>query len=84
MAQRNAHEPADRRIELRIGIHVGDVIIDEGDIFGDGVNIAARLEGIAEAGGICTRPTRSPRSSMRARRWRPARTTRRRSPPRAS
>ena len=53
MAQRNAHEPADRRIELRIGIHVGDVIIDEGDIFGDGVNIAARLEGIAEAGGIC-------------------------------
>ena len=53
MAQRNAHEPADRRIELRIGIHVGDIIVDEGDIFGDGVNIAARLEGIAEAGGIC-------------------------------
>jgi adenylate cyclase len=53
MAQRNAAEPADRRIELRIGIHVGDIIIDEGDIFGDGVNIAARLEGIAEPGGIC-------------------------------
>ena len=53
MARRNAHEPADRRIELRIGIHVGDIIVDEGDIFGDGVNIAARLEGIAEAGGIC-------------------------------
>ena len=53
MAQRNAQEPADRRIELRIGIHVGDIIIDEGDIFGDGVNIAARLEGIAEPGGIC-------------------------------
>jgi adenylate cyclase len=53
MAQRNAGEPADRRIELRIGIHVGDIIIEEGDIFGDGVNIAARLEGVAEPGGIC-------------------------------
>jgi adenylate cyclase len=53
MAQRNAGESDDRRIELRIGIHVGDIIIDDGDIFGDGVNIAARLEGIAEPGGIC-------------------------------
>src|SRR4029079_17590563 len=53
MARRNAGERADRRIELRIGIHVGDIIIEEGDIFGDGVNIAARLEGIAEPGGIC-------------------------------
>ena len=53
MAERNAREPTDRRIELRIGIHVGDIIIEEGDIFGDGVNIAARLEGIAEPGGIC-------------------------------
>jgi TolB-like protein len=53
MAERNAGEPTDRRIELRIGIHVGDIIIEEGDIFGDGVNIAARLEGIAEPGGIC-------------------------------
>jgi adenylate cyclase len=52
MAQRNADVPADRRIEIRIGIHVGDIIIEEGDIFGDGVNIAARLEGIAEPGGI--------------------------------
>src|ERR1700726_4643799 len=53
MAQRNADLPPDKRVEIRIGIHVGDIIIEEGDIFGDGVNIAARLEGIAEPGGIC-------------------------------
>jgi adenylate cyclase len=53
MAQRNKDVPAERRIEIRIGIHVGDIIIEEGDIFGDGVNIAARLEGISEPGGIC-------------------------------
>ena len=53
MANQNANTPQDRRIEFRIGIHVGDIIIDEGDIFGDGVNIAARLEGIAKPGGIC-------------------------------
>ena len=41
------------RIEFRIGIHVGDIIIDDNDIFGDGVNVAARLEGIAEPGGVC-------------------------------
>src|SRR6266481_4366474 len=41
------------RIEFRIGIHVGDIIIDDNDIFGDGVNIAARLEGMAEPGGVC-------------------------------
>jgi TolB-like protein len=45
--------PRDRRIEFRIGIHVGDIILDDNDIFGEGVNIAARLEGIAEPGGIC-------------------------------
>jgi adenylate cyclase len=45
--------PQDERIELRIGIHIGDVMIEDGDIFGDGVNIAARLEGIAQPGGIC-------------------------------
>jgi class 3 adenylate cyclase/pimeloyl-ACP methyl ester carboxylesterase len=53
MAAQNVNIPQDTRIEFRIGIHVGDIIIDDNDIFGDGVNIAARLEGIAEAGGIC-------------------------------
>ena len=52
MAARNAGLPMDRRMVLRIGVHLGDVIVDEGDIFGDGVNIAARLEGLAEPGGI--------------------------------
>jgi len=53
MAKQNAGVPLDLRIEFRIGIHVGDILIDDNDIFGDGVNIAARLEGIAEPGGIC-------------------------------
>ena len=53
MARQNAAVPQDQRIEFRIGIHVGDIIIDDNDIFGDGVNIAARLEVIAEPGGIC-------------------------------
>jgi TolB-like protein/class 3 adenylate cyclase len=53
MAEQNAAVPRDQRIELRIGIHVGDIIFDDNDIFGDGVNIAARLEGIAEPGGVC-------------------------------
>jgi adenylate cyclase len=53
MAERNAGVPVDRRIAYRIGINVGDIIIDDGDIFGDGVNIAARLEALAESGGIC-------------------------------
>ena len=53
MAAQNADVPRDFRIELRIGIHIGDIIIDDNDIFGDGVNIAARLEGVAEPGGVC-------------------------------
>jgi TolB-like protein/class 3 adenylate cyclase/tetratricopeptide (TPR) repeat protein len=53
MANGNIGVPEAKRIEFRIGIHVGDIIIDDGDIFGDGVNIAARLEGIADPGGIC-------------------------------
>ena len=53
MAERNAGTPASARIEFRIGINVGDIVEQDGDIFGDGVNIAARLEGIAEPGGIC-------------------------------
>jgi adenylate cyclase len=53
MAEQNASVPQDERFELRIGVHVGDIIFDDNDIFGDGVNIAARLEGIAEPGGVC-------------------------------
>jgi class 3 adenylate cyclase/Flp pilus assembly protein TadD len=53
LAEQNAAVPEVRRLEYRIGIHVGDIIVDENDIFGDGVNIAARLEGVAEPGGIC-------------------------------
>jgi TolB-like protein/class 3 adenylate cyclase/Tfp pilus assembly protein PilF len=53
VAGQNATVPLDQRIEFRMGIHVGDVIFDDNDIFGDGVNIAARLEGIAEPGGVC-------------------------------
>ena len=53
MIDRNAEEPSDRRIEFRIGIKLGDVIAEAQDIFGDGVNVAARLEALAQPGGIC-------------------------------
>ena len=53
MAARNSDIPEDRRIEIRIGINVGDIIIDEGDVYGDGVNIAARIEPLAERGTVC-------------------------------
>jgi adenylate cyclase len=53
MAQRNSGLPSDRRIDIRIGLHVGDVIVEDGDRHGDAVNIAARLQQLAEPGGIC-------------------------------
>ncbi|MDR3420193.1 MAG: adenylate/guanylate cyclase domain-containing protein [Xanthobacteraceae bacterium] len=53
MPERNADTPPGRKIEFRIGINVGDIIVDGDDIFGDGVNVAARLESISEPGGIC-------------------------------
>jgi class 3 adenylate cyclase len=53
MAERNAGTPPEQRIEFRVGINLGDVIVEEHDIFGDGVNVAARLEAFAEPGGIC-------------------------------
>lgn len=53
MRQRNQHVPMDQRLEFRMGINLGDVIIEDDDIYGDGVNVAARLEGLARPGGIC-------------------------------
>ncbi len=57
MARRNADEAQDRRIDFRLGVNLGDVIIDGDDIQGAGVNIAARLEGLAEPGGVCVSRT---------------------------
>jgi len=57
MTERNAGTPSEERIEFRIGINLGDVIAESDDIFGDGVNVAARLEGLAEPGGICISST---------------------------
>lgn len=57
VAQREAAEPEDRRMLYRMGINLGDIVIDGDDILGDGVNIAARLEGLAESGGICISDT---------------------------
>jgi adenylate cyclase len=53
MAEREPDVPEERRIRFRIGINLGDVLVEQHDIFGDGVNVAARLEGLAEPGGIC-------------------------------
>jgi len=53
MIDREPDVPEERRIRFRIGVNLGDVIVEEHDIFGDGVNVAARLEALAEPGGIC-------------------------------
>ena len=52
-AERNAEVEPEQRIEFRVGINLGDVIVEDGDIHGDGVNVAARLEALAEPGGRC-------------------------------
>ena len=53
LAQANQEIPEDRRLQFRIGIHVGDVMVSGGDLLGDGVNIAARLQALADPGGVC-------------------------------
>src|SRR5512140_3703999 len=53
LERREATQAEDRRLRLRIGIHLGDLLIDGNQIFGDGINIAARLEGLADPGGVC-------------------------------
>jgi hypothetical protein len=67
MDQRNEGVPVDRRMLFRIGINLGDILIEGDDILGDGVNIAARLEGIAEPGGICISSSAYDRCAARGR-----------------
>ena len=67
IALRNTAIPQARRIEYRIGINLGDVIIDEHDIYGDGVNVAARLEALADPGGICVSRGRARPGTRQAR-----------------
>ena len=65
MAERTAGIPVDSRIAFRVGINLGDIIIEDGDIFGDGVNVAARLEALADPGSICV--SRAVRDQVRDR-----------------
>ena len=67
MASRNSRVPADKRIVFRVGINVGDIIIDGDDIFGDGVNIAARLQTMCEPGGFASPAQRTTRSQTSCR-----------------
>jgi adenylate cyclase len=67
MAEQNAHLPGDQRIEFRIGIHVGDIIFDENDIFGDGVNVAARWKTSANQAGFTCPMMRSGKCEARRR-----------------
>jgi len=69
LAKRNTDVTSDRRIELKIGIHIGDVVHRDGDVYGDGVNIASRIEALAGAGGICvsTDVERQIRNALEAR-----------------
>jgi adenylate cyclase len=69
MPERNANMPPGKNIEFRIGINVGDIIVDGDDIFGDGVNVAARLEGISEPGGICISDVVQQQVSGRVEAW---------------
>src|SRR5689334_24368327 len=69
LAKRNTDVAADRHIEIKIGIHIGDVVHRDGDVYGDGVNIASRIEALAGAGGICisTDVERQIRNALEAR-----------------
>jgi adenylate cyclase len=60
MAEGNAGIAAEERIEFRISINVGDVVVENGDLYGDGVNIAARIEALADAGGVFVSNTGTP------------------------
>src|SRR5262245_47198914 len=53
MAERESTSPIDSRIMYRVGVNLGDIVFDEGDVFGDGVNVASRLQGLSEPGGVC-------------------------------